>query len=1134
MSGRGYNQSGWRRDGNTYKGRNFQNNSYGNTTSGQDSLVGKTQNLSLNDDGKFLFANHFAVSFGKTEEVYDYELTFTEEGKAATAGKPAGTNSGNVIGQAERSEKVPNVKKKRLVCLLFDRLRLRGAVATDFVTRIISLHPLEIGSLPQDNVFEYYDEYQDRPAANCKRYTITIGEPTVVSFRNLLASLSLQGPRGPSDTETEKNKLAAVEALNIIFSFPSYCDCFPQQYPPEIPRMTTSNGHYFYGVVTHLNQETATGPYFSSTGGLYSIPGFSRSVRTVVSAKGNIDLNINTTTANFWQHSFYDENGVKQVGTVQDIIEAWTEFHYDSDHSQLDSFLKGLPVRVLPHINNIDKFGTIRGLDHARDPQIANACHMKLKGVQNNLGMVNDYYYRLERWEMDHNIYVVLIGKDDPNTHTTIPANRLEVLPGRVNRSQAEKPSGAIRPPRKNYQMITNKGWQTFCPPGAAGEGGATDFGLSLDHKMAQVSVKIVDPPALRYGRRHGPSQNSDNPVSESDCRNGSWMLKDVSFVRPARGKRWTCFEMTKSDGAIKSPINQLDKFLTSLEQDIGKYGMKEMRFENPGFPYAHGLRWQDDRLLPAEVDTGSIGRQYEAIKAQLQVLKRKGVNLAVIILPKYHIGLYTAIKQAGDQEVGIATVCHYIRKERPPKDNPRKDPLDWTPNWTPDCLANLCMKINLKLDTNAANQILHGIPDEADFVSETKPSAGGDGKGKGKAADGPRPPASTGPVAAPGNAKSSTAVKPDVLPWSKIAATSTPQSPIATTVAKPASAKATTSVAQFTPVAKPLQSAQTVQHSQPVAQTKSSPMTDPSKGSRSAVLTRRSMIIGIDVTHPGAGHVKGSPSVAACVGSVDPTFSQWPASLKPNVIHDPDKESREEVVELTDMIFERLVDYYERNKQTPDQLIVYRDGVSESQFSMCAHNEYTRICNGVDKLYEAFPAINVPKPKIVLICAVKRNQTRLFPDPVKSKQAHNPIIGRTKQGDNENPLPGCLVTDRITYGYGQDFFLVSQRAIQGTARPTHYNILVNEPGYTLEQIAETTHHLCYLFGRSSRTVGVCPAIYYADLAADRARCYVRKYYNPYPSPRGQEPPQRQEYDEADFKDCLRLHGDMKKTMFYI
>lgn len=40
-------------------------------------------------------------------------------------------------------------------------------------------------------------------------------------------------------------------------------------------------------------------------------------------------------------------------------------------------------------------------------------------------------------------------------------------------------------------------------------------------------------------------------------------------------------------------------------------------------------------------------------------------------------------------------------------------------------------------------------------------------------------------------------------------------------------------------------------------------------------------MLMGIDVTHPGPGSVKGAPSIAAVVASYELEFAQYPASME-------------------------------------------------------------------------------------------------------------------------------------------------------------------------------------------------------------------------------------------------------------
>jgi eukaryotic translation initiation factor 2C len=44
---------------------------------------------------------------------------------------------------------------------------------------------------------------------------------------------------------------------------------------------------------------------------------------------------------------------------------------------------------------------------------------------------------------------------------------------------------------------------------------------------------------------------------------------------------------------------------------------------------------------------------------------------------------------------------------------------------------------------------------------------------------------------------------------------------------------------------------------------------------------SKRTMLIGCDVTHPSPGSLEGTPSIAAVVASNDNNFAQYPASLR-------------------------------------------------------------------------------------------------------------------------------------------------------------------------------------------------------------------------------------------------------------
>ena len=81
-------------------------------------------------------------------------------------------------------------------------------------------------------------------------------------------------------------------------------------------------------------------------------------------------------------------------------------------------------------------------------------------------------------------------------------------------------------------------------------------------------------------------------------------------------------------------------------------------------------------------------------------------------------------------------------------------------------------------------------------------------------------------------------------------------------------------------------------------------------------------MVVGIDVTHPEPGSVKGTPSIAGIVASINSDFTQWPGDIRR-------QESRTEMVSELDLLMkERLRLWVSKNpRRKLENIIVYRDG---------------------------------------------------------------------------------------------------------------------------------------------------------------------------------------------------------------
>ncbi|KAK4229434.1 ribonuclease H-like domain-containing protein [Podospora fimiseda] len=246
-----------------------------------------------------------------------------------------------------------------------------------------------------------------------------------------------------------------------------------------------------------------------------------------------------------------------------------------------------------------------------------------------------------------------------------------------------------------------------------------------------------------------------------------------------------------------------------------------------------------------------------------------------------------------------------------------------------------------------------------------------------------------------------------------------------------------------------------------------------------------KTMVVGYDVTHPtnlapGVGDT--APSLVGLVASIDTVLNQWPGVAWQNP-------PRQEVLDekLVDHFKSRLVLWRNNNQgRLPDNILIYRDGVSEGQFSMVIEKELPHIRRACQETYPGNK-----QPRITVAVSVKRHQTRFYPtDP-------NHIHFRSK-----SPKEGTIVDRGVTSVRYWDFYLQAHASLQGTARPAHYTVLLDEifrADYGTEaanELQKLTHDMCYLYGRATKAVSICPPAYYADLICTRARAHKDELFD--------------------------------------
>jgi hypothetical protein len=281
-------------------------------------------------------------------------------------------------------------------------------------------------------------------------------------------------------------------------------------------------------------------------------------------------------------------------------------------------------------------------------------------------------------------------------------------------------------------------------------------------------------------------------------------------------------------------------------------------------------------------------------------------------------------------------------------------------------------------------------------------------------------------------------------------------------------------------------------------------------------------MVVGLDVTHPSPGSKEGAPRAAGIVASVDKFLGQWPGAFSL-------QEGRKEMVSALESLFlSRLKLWEKRNRQLPENIIIYRDGVSEGQYQLVIEQELPLIRNACRQAYPA-TATKQGYPKLTIAVCGKRHHTRFYP-------AHEGEADRSS-----NCAPGTVVDRGVTEVRGWDFFLQPHACLQGTARTGHYYVVLDEilrtrpvkppfqnPSDALEDL---THNMCHLFGRATKAVSLCPPAYYADLLCTRLRCYLSDQFDPNDS---SATPSVVSGGASQTSLDISIAENLKDTMFYI
>ncbi|XP_058180389.1 protein argonaute 16-like [Rhododendron vialii] len=264
-------------------------------------------------------------------------------------------------------------------------------------------------------------------------------------------------------------------------------------------------------------------------------------------------------------------------------------------------------------------------------------------------------------------------------------------------------------------------------------------------------------------------------------------------------------------------------------------------------------------------------------------------------------------------------------------------------------------------------------------------------------------------------------------------------------------------------------------------------------------------MILGMDVSHGPSG--SNTPSIASVVGSLSwPLISRYRAAVR----------TQSPKVEMIESLFkplanggddgimrELLMDFYLTSAEhKPAQIILFRDGVSESQFNQVLTGELDDII----KAYKHLGKGDIPK--FTVIVAQKRHHTKLF-----------------QERGSKNVPPGTIVDTKIVHPRSYDFYMCAHAGMIGTSRPAHYHVLLDEIGFSPDQLQDFVHSLSYIYQRSTTAISIVAPVKYAHHAAKQMGQFVNfEDSSGSPSERKGSPAAPK---------LPRLHKDVARSMFF-
>jgi aubergine-like protein len=214
-------------------------------------------------------------------------------------------------------------------------------------------------------------------------------------------------------------------------------------------------------------------------------------------------------------------------------------------------------------------------------------------------------------------------------------------------------------------------------------------------------------------------------------------------------------------------------------------------------------------------------------------------------------------------------------------------------------------------------------------------------------------------------------------------------------------------------------------------------------------------MIIGIDVCHRVG---KNKKSILGFVASLDKYVGKYYSNSVAQ------GEKQEMAFGIEKLFQEAINEFIAGNGSAPQQIIVYRDAVSEGQSQVTLESEVPQLMKAIQNLKDIGKFTD--DPSILFLLCNKRIEQRFFTE---------------QRGAYQNPSRGLVIQDGLTRPDRFEFYMISHDGPTGLQCPVRYEVIVNTfKDLDPKDLYDLTNNLCYGFFNLQGAVRIPGPLMYA------------------------------------------------------